>query len=71
MTWPRLSVQVAARPVADPAGLRNRWLAAHPKAAAFIDLPDFGFWRLAPRSAFLNAGFSAAFRLTPTDLGIA
>lgn len=71
MTWPRLSVQVAAQVIADPGGVRERWLAAHPKAAVFIDLPDFRFWRLVPRTAFLNAGFGAAFRLTPADLGMA
>ena len=68
MTWPRLSLQVAAHVIDDPAGLRNRWLDAHPKAAVFIDLPDFRFYRLVPLSGFLNAGFGAAFRLTPADL---
>lgn len=71
MTWPRLSLQVTAAPIADPAGLRADWLRAHPKAAVFIDLPDFRFWRLVPRSGFLNAGFGAAFQLTPSDLGAA
>ncbi|MGN7869163.1 HugZ family protein [Paracoccus sp. 22332] len=71
MTWPRLSLQVKAAMIDDAAGLRARWLEAHPKAAAFIDLPDFRFWRLAPQSGFLNAGFGAAFRLTPADLDIA
>lgn len=70
MTWPRLSLQVAAHVIDDPAGLRDRWLDAHPKAAVFIDLPDFRFWRLVPLSGFLNAGFGAAFRLTPADLGL-
>ncbi len=71
MTWPRLSLQVTARVIADPGDLRNRWLDAHPKAAVFIDLPDFRFWRLTPVAGFLNAGFGAAFRLTPADLDIA
>ncbi|WP_295044066.1 pyridoxamine 5-phosphate oxidase [uncultured Paracoccus sp.] len=71
MTWPRLSLQVTAVIIDDPTGLRDRWLVAHPKAAVFIDLPDFRFWRLVPQSGFLNAGFGAAFRLTPADLGIA
>lgn len=71
MTWPRLSLQVAASVIGDPGDLRDRWLKAHPKAAVFIDLPDFRFWRLMPQSGFLNAGFGAAFRLTPADLGIA
>lgn len=69
MTWPRLSLQVVARTVPRTDALRRRWLDAHPRAAVFIDLPDFRFWRLEPRSGFLNAGFGAAFRLTPTDLG--
>ena len=71
MTWPRLSLQVRASVIADPGNLPDRWLEAHPKAAAFIDLPDFRFWRLTPQSGFLNAGFGAAFRLTPADLGLA
>jgi hypothetical protein len=70
LTWPRLSLQVKASVIADPGDLRDRWLKGHPKAAVFIDLPDFRFWRLMPVSAFLNAGFGAAFRLTPADLGI-
>lgn len=70
MTWPRLSMQVTAGVVADPGALRDRWLRAHPKAAVFIDLPDFRFWRLVPQTAFLNAGFGAAFHLAPVDLGI-
>lgn len=68
MTWPRLSLQVVARMVAHSEALRQRWLAAHPKAAVFIDLPDFRFWRLEPQSGLLNAGFGSAFRLTPADL---
>jgi putative heme iron utilization protein len=68
MTWPRMSLQVVAQVIADPAGLRDHWLQAHPKAAVFIDLPDFRFWRLQPQAGFLNAGFGAAFRLTPADL---
>jgi putative heme iron utilization protein len=70
MTWPRLSLQVATQVIDNPAGLRDRWLNVHPRAAIFIDLPDFRFWRLVPLSGFLNAGFGAAFRLTPADLGL-
>lgn len=68
MTWPRLSLQVVARMVPRSEALRQRWLAAHPKAAVFIDLPDFQFWRLEPQSGLLNAGFGSAYRLTPADL---
>ncbi|MDO5631066.1 MAG: pyridoxamine 5'-phosphate oxidase family protein [Paracoccus sp. (in: a-proteobacteria)] len=69
LTHPRLSVQVIARRIDTPnPDLRDRWLAAHPRAAVFIDLPDFRFWHLTPQSALLNAGFGAAFRLIPADM---
>lgn len=68
MTWPRLSLQVVARTVPRSDGLRRRWLDAHPRAAVYIDLPDFRFWQLEPMSGFLNAGFGAAYRLSPADL---
>ncbi|WP_416909983.1 pyridoxamine 5-phosphate oxidase [Paracoccus sp. (in: a-proteobacteria)] len=68
MTWPRLSLRIVAQPLsADPAR-RDRWLAGDPKARIYVDLPDFRFWRLTPLSGFLNAGFGAAFRLTPADM---
>lgn len=71
MTHPRLSLQVIAEPLTQTdSKMREDWLAAHPRAAVFIDLPDFRFWRLAPVSALLNAGFGAAFRLSPADLGV-
>ena len=72
LTQPRLSLQVAATarpgPAASDAARRARWLTAHPRAQVFIDLPDFRFWRLAPLSGMLNAGFGTAFSLTPADL---
>ncbi|MEZ5685269.1 MAG: pyridoxamine 5'-phosphate oxidase family protein [Paracoccaceae bacterium] len=72
LTHPRLSLQVQARPVApeapDRAALRQRWLADHPKAKLYIDLPDFFFVELVPLGALLNGGFARAFRLTPEDL---
>ena len=68
LTHPRLSVQLLARPLPRSDAIRDRWLAAHPRAAVFIDLPDFRFWELRPRAALLNAGFGAAFRLTPADM---
>lgn len=72
LTQPRLSLQVTATALPGPAGSdaarRGRWLAAHPRARLFIDLPDFRFWRMAPLSGMLNAGFGAAYALTPADL---
>ena len=44
--------------------LRDAWLAAHPKAALYIDFGDFAFWRLDPVRADLNGGFGKAYALT-------
>ena len=72
LTHPRLMIRAQAAFIApeDPArtGLRDRWLERLPKAAVYIDLPDFAFVQLLPRSALLNAGFARAYRLTPADL---
>ena len=48
---------------------REVYLAAHPKAQLYIDLPDFTFMRLVVESANFNAGFGRAYRLTVHDLG--
>lgn len=72
LTHPRLMIRARAAFVAadDPArpALRDHWLKGHPKAALYIDFPDFAFVRLIPESALLNGGFARAFRLTPDDL---
>ena len=72
MTAPRLMVRAKAAFVAaeadERAALRDAWLAAHPKARIYIDLPDFHFCHLVPQSAILNAGFGRAYRMTPADL---
>jgi putative heme iron utilization protein len=72
LTHPRLMIRARAAFVApdDPARplIRARWLDRSPKAALYIDLPDFAFVRLTPISALLNGGFARAFRLSPEDL---
>lgn len=72
MAQPRLSLQVHAHPLApdDPrvAGLAARWRARDPKAAIYLGLPDFRFWRMEMRSGLLNGGFGRATRLTAADL---
>ncbi len=72
LTHPRLTLiaQAAFVPQGSPdhAGLRADWLARHPKATIYADLPDFAFARLAPTGAHLNGGFGRAFVLTPADL---
>ena len=44
--------------------LRGAWLAAHPKAALYVDFADFHFWRIAVTRASLNGGFGRAHELT-------
>ncbi|MFA5956203.1 HugZ family protein [Hyphomicrobium sp.] len=47
---------------------RNRYLRRHPKAALYVDFPDFSFWRFEVTRASLNGGFGKAFALTADDL---
>lgn len=72
LTHPRLSLQAeaAALPPDDPrdAALRARWLADHPKAKLYIDLPDFFFVEFRLIAGALNGGFGRAFRLSAADL---
>jgi putative heme iron utilization protein len=72
LTHPRLMIRARATFVApdDPSrpGLRDRWLERNPKAAIYIDLPDFAFVRLTPVSALLNGGFARAFHVAANDL---
>jgi heme iron utilization protein len=72
LTHPRLMLQGIASfvPRTDSAhvGLRDHWLAQHPKSKLYIDFADFGFVRFAVISAMLNGGFGKAFRLAPDDL---
>ena len=72
LAHPRLSVAGIARRLPrdgdDARRARERWLAAHPKAALYVDFADFAFWRLEPRRASLNGGFGRAYRLDATDL---
>jgi putative heme iron utilization protein len=42
---------------AELALIRQRYLARHPSAAAFVDFPDFAFFRIAVRDVHLVAGF--------------
>jgi len=72
LTHPRLMIRARAGFVAPDAperpALRDRWLQRNPKAAIYIDLPDFAFVRLTPVSALLNGGFARAFHVAPEDL---
>lgn len=72
LTHPRIMIRARAAFVpaeaSDRPALRARWLERNPKAAVYVDLPDFAFVRLQPQSALLNGGFARAFRLTAADL---
>src|SRR3546814_16102004 len=48
--------------------LKRRYLARHPKAALYVDFPDFSFWRLEIARASLNGGFGRAYAMTPADV---
>jgi heme iron utilization protein len=47
------------RPLYDK--LRGLYLAQHPKAELYVDLPGFWFWRIEPVSVALNGGFGKAW----------
>lgn len=72
LAHPRLTVFGRARRVpresADGSRVRERWLAAHPKAALYADFADFSFWRIEAERASLNGGFGRAHRLEADDL---
>ncbi|MET3611810.1 putative heme iron utilization protein [Rhizobium aquaticum] len=74
LAWPRISLQCDALPVVadDPerAHLRTRFLRRHPKAALYVDFPDFLFLRLCPVSASLNGGFGRAYALAGEDFNL-
>jgi putative heme iron utilization protein len=42
---------------------RTRYLASHPRAAIYVDLPDFRFFRLEILRASFNGGFGRAYTM--------
>lgn len=47
--------------------VRQRFLSRHPRAALYADFGDFGFVRVQPERASLNAGFGRASEMSPND----
>ena len=47
---------------------RTRYLAMHPKAATYVDLPDFRFFRLTIERASFNGGFGRAYAIEGRQL---
>lgn len=72
LTYPRVSLQARAvfvrRQDALQSGLRDHYLATHPKSKLYIDFTDFNFMTFDILRADLNGGFGKAFRLTADDL---
>ena len=71
LAHPRLTVTGHAERIAEGDArerLKRRYLARHPKAALYVDFPDFGFWRLQVDRASLNAGFGRAYAMAPADV---
>jgi heme iron utilization protein len=53
---------VAAKPgEAEYERIRPLYIAQNPKAALYVQLPGFWFWRIAPERVFLNGGFGKAW----------
>lgn len=50
---------------AEIAGLRRRYLNAHPSAAVFVDFPDFDLFVVRPTGTHLVAGFGRIVDLKP------
>ncbi|NIX75283.1 HugZ family protein [Microvirga terricola] len=72
LAHPRMTLLTKAQrlePGSDEAqAIRQRYLMQHPKAALYVDFPDFAFWRLNVTSAVLNGGFGRAYRMVRTDI---
>ena len=67
-TLMRVTVRGEATRVADGGGLKTRWLARFPAQAVNFELPDFSFWRIAPRDARFVACFGRIHNLSAAQL---
>ena len=68
-TLKRVSVRGTAEnlPSEEPE-LKKLWLERFPEQAINFELPDFSFWRIAPRDARFVAGFGRIHNLSATEL---
>jgi heme oxygenase (biliverdin-IX-beta and delta-forming) len=67
-TLMRVTVRGEAARVGEDAGLKAKWLARFPAQAINFELPDFSFWRIAPRDARFVAGFGRIHNLSAAQL---
>ncbi len=70
MAHARISIfcHAAKVPQDEHASMRALFLAHHPKAINYIDLPDFGYWQLDVERISYNAGFGKAYALSGEEL---
>lgn len=72
LAHPRLTLTCRAVPIERESErgrrVRRRFLARQPKAALYVDFPDFGFFALEIERGSLNGGFGKAYRLERADL---
>lgn len=68
LAYPRLSLKCRAEETRIDADGRARFLAAHPKAKLYVELPDFVFMTLRPETVSFIAGFGRAYRFAGADL---
>ncbi len=67
LAHPRLTLVGTASQDKDPAA-RARFLRRNPKAALYVDFPDFSFWRVSLHHIHLNGGFARAADFSPQEL---
>lgn len=69
MALPRVSVVGACEPVPtdEVPAARDRFVAAHPTAAAYVSFADFAFWRLAPDEIRFVGGYGRMSWVAPDD----
>src|SRR5512134_1077934 len=70
-TLMRVTVRGEATRLGEDAALKARWLARFPAQAINFELPDFSFWRIAPRDARFVAGFGRIHNLSAAQLAAA
>ncbi len=71
LAHPRLTVTGTARRVTGEQPLllaRSRFLRRQPKAALYVDFPDFGLFALDIEAAHLNGGFARAARFSGAEV---
>ncbi|MFD1796203.1 pyridoxamine 5-phosphate oxidase [Paracoccus aurantiacus] len=68
MARPRLSLSVVATQLPTTEARLACWIERDPKSSAYARLPDFSFWRFAPQSGILIAGFGMAYRFDAAEI---